>query len=233
MVLSSLNQPQPATLRDQIVDQIQIMICEKYFPPGSQLREVELTKQLGVSRTPLREALILLQRDGLVVNHPNRGVFVREFDDQDIEEIFSLRVALENLAAEKVIDRLTASHFADLEHIIRQQELALDPIDRRQLGVLDRRFHYYFMELSGNSRLMTYWKGIAPQYQAAVSYRATAYPQYNEDQVLIDHRRILDTYRSGNARLVCEVNAEIIGRVAMQSTEGWRLQQLALAEEGA
>lgn len=231
MVFSSSGQ-QPLTLRENIVETIRNMIYEKELMPGSPIREMELTKQLGVSRTPVREAFILLERDGLVVNHPNRGIYVREFNEQDISEIFTVRVTLENLAARLVLDKLDERHFAELEILIQQQKLAVDHEDYRQLGLLDWRFHFFFVELSGNSRLITYWKSIAAQYQAVIRYRATAYPDYDEHQILLDHQWILDAYRSGDLAKVFEANQKINERVAMQSTEGWRLQQLEMVTEG-
>ena len=76
---------------------------------------------LGVSRTPLREALGLLERDGLVQNFPNRGWFVTKFTPAEIRDIFFIRSGLENMAADLIIDRLTEAEFAELASRIEEQ----------------------------------------------------------------------------------------------------------------
>ena len=86
------------TIADQVYSILRKNICEGQYPPGSWLQEVELCNQLGVSRSPVREALHRLVSDGLVVSVPNRGTFVKEFTCRDIDEIFDMRVMLEEYA---------------------------------------------------------------------------------------------------------------------------------------
>ena len=105
----------PVVLRDLVFDRIQLAILEKQLKQGDHIHEQELTQRLNVSRTPVREALVLLERDGLVTSLPNRGTFVRKYDEQDIQEIFTLRTALENLAAALVLPKLGAEHLAQME----------------------------------------------------------------------------------------------------------------------
>ncbi len=109
------------TLRDLVYDQIRQAILERRLKPGDHMREQELTKMLSVSRTPLREALGLLERDGLVVNYPNRGWFVTKFSSAEISEIFVLRSGLESMAADLMIDRLNEEDLAELEAMIEAQ----------------------------------------------------------------------------------------------------------------
>lgn len=221
----------PPTLREQIVNEIQQLIFDGELEPGDHLREQELTDRLGVSRTPLREAFILLERDGLVTSYPNRGIFIRLFDEQDINEIFTLRASLENLAAELIIDKLDDRHYVELEHLIHQQQLAIDHDERHRYGPLDRAFHFYFVSKSGNTRLMAFWQSIAVQYSAVVSYRARAYPDYDDHQMLIDHGAILEAYKSRDLSLVHATNEEIIARVRDQSIKGFQIQQEQEAQQ--
>ena len=90
-------------------------ICEGRFAPGQWLQENELAERLCVSRSPIREALRQLASDGLVVEIPNKGVFVKEFTARDIEEIFDLRVLLEDYAISKLQHHLTT---ADMQQLI-------------------------------------------------------------------------------------------------------------------
>ncbi len=87
----------PVTLREQVYDQIRQAIFERTLKPGDHIQERELTPLLNTSRTPLREALGLLERDGLVQYVPNRGWFVTKYTPPEIKEIFAIRCGLENL----------------------------------------------------------------------------------------------------------------------------------------
>lgn len=219
----------PITLRDQVYDQIRQAILERRLKPGDHMREQELTKMLSVSRTPLREALGLLERDGLVVNFPNRGWFVTKFTAEEINDIFVLRAGLENLAADLIIERLTDTEMAELQAIINRQAQALaDEQDLAALGVLDRAFHRRIVELSGNSRLLRMWQHISVQCAMAFNYQTITIPDYDHTLAITDHTAILDALRSRDPEKVHSVNNEINGRVAAQCIEGNRALEEAL-----
>ena len=86
------------TIRDQVYQLLKNEICQGVYEPGYWLQEKELSQRLRVSRSPVREALLQLGRDGLVRNIPNKGVFVREFSIRDIEDVFDLRIMMESFA---------------------------------------------------------------------------------------------------------------------------------------
>lgn len=210
----------PVTLRDQVYNRIRQAIVERRLKPGDHVREQELTKLLSVSRTPLREALGLLERDGLVVNHPNRGWFVTKFTAEEINEIFVLRAGLENLAADLMIDRLQPEDFAQLKALIDEQAAALgNGNDLAALGVLDRAFHRRIVELSGNTRLLRMWQHISVHCAMAFNYQTVTIPDYDHTLAIRDHTAILDALRSGEVANVHAVNNEINSRVAEQCIE--------------
>jgi DNA-binding GntR family transcriptional regulator len=209
------------TLRDQVYEQIRMAILERRLKPGDHLREQELTKLLNVSRTPLREALGLLERDGLLANHPNRGWFVTKFDPADIEEIFAVRSALENLAADLMIDRLTEDQYAELEALITEQERAIQSNLASLRSALDLKFHQRLVELANNKRLLQMWQNIAIQCSMAFNYHTITMPDYDHMQGIRDHTAILDAIRSGKAANVHAVNNEINARVARQCVAGY------------
>src|SRR5262245_8599312 len=134
MVFSQIH---AVSLREQVVEQIRTAIIEGRLKPGDHIVEASLTQSLGVSRTPVREALILLEQDGLVVSHPYRGCFVRDFTVADIAGIFSMRTTLENFAAELIIDRLGEDDYRHLEDLIQRQQTAIGSADFRTVRSLD------------------------------------------------------------------------------------------------
>jgi DNA-binding GntR family transcriptional regulator len=210
------------TLRDQVYDQIRLAILERRLKPGDHVREQEWTKLLEVSRTPLREALGLLERDGLVQNFPNRGWFVTKFTPAEIEEIFFIRSGLENLAAERSIHRLMLEDYTRLETLIQEQQDAIEQNQPTLRSKIDLQFHRTLVALADNRRLLQMWENIAVQCSMAFNYHTVTMPDYDHMQGMVDHRAILGALRSGKIANVYATNNAINTRVARQCIEGFQ-----------
>lgn len=166
--------------------------------PGTPLPERLLAEQLGVSRTPVREALFTLHSEGLVELSPNRGATVRTITARDIAQIYSLRAVLESHAAReaahtripRVLDALEHTH-AKLERVTGSGGDATDQ------ALPDLAFHLLISEATGSRLLQT----IMGQVLAcAVSYRSNySYPSQRGEVVVAEHRGILDAVRDGRA----------------------------------
>jgi DNA-binding GntR family transcriptional regulator len=218
------NSIKPIALREQVFEEIQRAILEKRLKPGDHIRENELTDALQVSRTPVREALVLLERDGLVEISPNRGCFVREFDAHDIREIFELRTALENLTAQLIVDRLQEIDFHYLEELIRQQEESIAVHALTRVGELDLEFHRYLVKLANNSRLLRSWQVIAMQYTVLFSYMDETFLAAGRTLMLESHRALLMALRKGDPAQVAEVNWRTNEDVAQRCIQCYQLQ---------
>ena len=120
-------------VRDQVYQILRNEICSGKYPPGSWLQETELTEHLGVSRSPVRESLRRLVADGLLVEIPNKGVFVKEFTQRDIEEIFDMRVMLESYAIRKSRSRMTSARLEKLVDLLEKLERI-----KRKYGLIQR-----------------------------------------------------------------------------------------------
>lgn len=208
------------TLREQVYDQLRQAIMDKRLKPGDHVREQGLTATLGVSRTPLREALGLLERDGLVQNFPNRGWFVTTFSPDEIKDIFVIRSGLETLAVEQMIGCLTETEFAEFDLRIAEQRVVIEQGDPILRGKIDMAFHERIVALAGNSRLLEMWRNIAIQCAMAFNYHTVTIPNYDHMQGVRDHTAILNALRSGNVDNVRAVNNQINSRVARQCIEG-------------
>ena len=215
----------PVSLRDQVYEQIRLAILERRLKPGDHVREQELTKLLQVSRTPLREALGLAERDGFVQYFPNRGWFVTKFTPPEIHEIFVIRAGLENLAVDLCIDSLTAENFAELEAIMVKHAEALQADDALSRRRVDLSFHRCIVEFAHNQRLLQMWGNIMVQCSMVFHYRTVIRPDVDHWQALRDHRAIVDALRSGSAAAVHAINNEITQRVARECTEGFHLAE--------
>ena len=210
----SFSQIQPVNLRDQVVDQIRTAIIEGRLKPNDHIVESELTRQLGVSRTPVREALILLEQDGLVVSYPHRGSFVRTFTVQDVKDIFSMRTTLENFAGELIIQQLRDADYQHLDNLVEAQREAIASGDFRQVRTIDMNFHHYIVNRSEHSLLIRNWQQIVAQIAAVLYIRAECIPDYDEFLAIRDHILIVDAYKQRDLQALTEANRKINQRVA-------------------
>lgn len=139
------------TIGDQVYSILRRKICEGEYEPGSWLQEADLCAQLGVSRSPVREALRRLVSDGLVISIPNKGTFVREFTCKDIDEIFDMRVLLEGYAILRSHQNLTSQRIETLLDILRQMELTYAAGQLEEYTRADEELHRAIVALGDNS----------------------------------------------------------------------------------
>jgi len=144
----------PLSLVDSIYETLLEAIVSGQLPHGSELNSVSLAKQLEVSRTPLREALRLLERDGLVHQEGNHKARVAEFSADDIREIYEVRLQLEAAAAERAAKRITADELAKLRAEADALSRNIRDIDWCEKAITyDLNFHEAIANASGNNRL--------------------------------------------------------------------------------
>jgi DNA-binding GntR family transcriptional regulator len=214
--MMTFSQIQSSNLRDQVVEQIRTAIIEGLLKPNDHIVENVLTQQLGVSRTPVREALILLEQDGLVVSYPNRGSFVRNFTVQDVKDIFSMRTTLENFAAECNMEMMQEADFQHLEALIVQQKEAIQTNQFKVVRSIDMSFHRFLVEKSGHSLLIHNWQQIVAQIAAILYIRAEIIPNYDERLAIRDHTSIVEAYRTHDLNQIMTLNRQINGRVSSE-----------------
>lgn len=135
-------------------DELKRRILDNDMPAGGQFLEQELAEMLGMSRTPVREALIRLAEEGMVEVRPRHGMRVLPVSAKDMREIYEILTSLESAAAERVAARgVTAEELAMLQASVDEMEEALEVEDRRRWAAADERFHLLLVELCGNERL--------------------------------------------------------------------------------
>jgi len=214
--MTFLTEIRAINLREQVAQQIRAAIIEGQIKPNDHITETTLTEQLGVSRTPVREALILLEREGLVIAAPNRGCFVRAFTQKDVEEIFTMRVALENLAARINVGQFHEVDYQHLYESIRSQRAVIERNDFKQLRAIDMAFHEYLIRRTKHSLLIRNWTEIVAQVAAVLYLRAEAIPDYDEYQSIRDHTAIVESYQARNLEHLTKLNEQINQRVAQE-----------------
>ena len=147
-------QPSNLSLGSRAYQELKRTILEGRVAPGEKLNEVELARALGISRTPVREAINRLGKEGLVEIFPQRGAFVVQFSEKDIFELFLIRENLEGLAARLAADRITDSSLARLESCVHGFKEPFSDKDIQRYAREDFRFHQSIVTLSDARRLI-------------------------------------------------------------------------------
>jgi DNA-binding GntR family transcriptional regulator len=138
------------SLTEQVFETLQESILNGELKPGDPLPEIRLSEELGVSRTPVREALRKLELEGLVKTIPNRGTFVVGISEKDIEDIYTIRMYIEGLAAKWAAANITDELLEEMRSIVELQKFYAEKNDPFQVWQLDSRFHYILYQASGS-----------------------------------------------------------------------------------
>lgn len=142
-------------IRDIAYERLKHAIITGELAPGSRIVETVYADQLHISRTPLREALRKLERDGLVEYEMRRGVIVRAFTLSDIEEIFTIRNAMMMLILPSIVERAVQADFDKMNAILSEMDVAQEKQDCAALAVYNRAFHSTFEHISDKRRILS------------------------------------------------------------------------------
>lgn len=196
------------TLWQRVYDHLRKEIFEGRLEPGTELIEVALAEQLGVSRGPLREAISRLAAEGLVTVSPRRGAVVRSLSKKEFLELYQVREALERMAVQLAVPRLTDEQFAELaalneamqEHARRNK---VEPFFEANLV-----FHTRLLEASGNGKLRELYRQLLDQLGR---YRLRSLTlRGNLQRSVAEHKAILHAARRGDAERAARLMAEHI-----------------------
>lgn len=220
---------QPRTSRvDDAYEQLKDEIRSNRMPPGFQAPEPEIALRLGMSRTPVREALIRLEAEGLVELVPRRGARVLPIRAEDMREIYEILGSLEPDAVAALARRgLSETDLAPLSQATADMERALAADDLDAWADADDRFHRIVLELHGNRRMTDFVGVLFDQAHRARIF--TLRLRQRPERSTAEHREILDALGAGDARRARRVFRDHRKRVARELLtilEDYRLEQL-------
>ncbi|MDU2065212.1 MAG: GntR family transcriptional regulator [Sporomusaceae bacterium] len=141
------------SLRNKVFQHIKAQIIEGAYSPGDILLETKLADELGVSRTPIREAIWLLEVEGLVETTAKKGAIVLGISAKDVADICAMRQLLEGLAARWATSRLTENELKELQKIVDLTEFYAQKQNMEEIAELDNKFHQLIYEASGSKML--------------------------------------------------------------------------------
>ncbi len=176
------------TTPDGVYRVLRAAILDGTVPPGGQLREAHIAADLGISRSPLREALSKLEEEGLIVKVPFRGAFVVEVSAQDVAEIASIRLLVEPYAAELSQNALRGPEQATLMRTIEDLNRATKEHDIPASIDAHLRFHRFFYDVSGHRILQSLWDGWESKLRLYLSVDQLTYS--DPQDIALAHERL-------------------------------------------
>lgn len=196
--------PRVNTIGGQVYEIIKLDICNGTYGPGYWLQEKELAAKLQVSRSPVREALRRLVADRLVIEKPNKGIFVREFTKKDIEEIYAMRVLIENYAIEETTKNLTSERENNLIHCLEYMKIAHKSKDLQDYVKWDTRLHNMIITQCNNDTIDEVYQQVSFTVQQFRRYSFKEVERYKES--IDEHEGIVMGIINNDASKACEIN---------------------------
>lgn len=183
-----LNMDAYLPLRDVVFNTLREAILRGDLVPGERLMELQLAAKLGVSRTPIREAIRMLEQEGLAITIPRKGAIVAGMTEKDMQDVLEIREALEELSVQVACDKITDEEIAELQKNMKNFEHSLKSGDLKKMAHADVEFHDVIYRATDNPKLINMLNNLREQmYRYRVEYLKN--PQ-NHEQLLHEHEAI-------------------------------------------
>ncbi|MGN0349935.1 MAG: GntR family transcriptional regulator [Roseburia sp.] len=186
----TLNMNEYLPLRDVVFQTLREAILKGDLKPGERLMELRLASKLGVSRTPIREAIRMLELEGLAVTIPRKGAEVARMTEKDMEDVLQIREALDNLAATTACEKISEEALAQLHHSMYEFEESTKTGDVKKIAEADVKFHDIIYQATGNPKLVNLLNNLREQmYRYRVEYLKD---EKNYPQLVREHRDMVE-----------------------------------------
>lgn len=208
-------------LREIVSDALRQAIRDGILPPGERLMEIPLAEELGVSRTPIREAIRILEQEGLIVMIPRRGTYVADMSLKDVTEVFELRSILEELAAELAAERITNEEIEALEQHLVEIGNYMNEKNLDKVVQADILFHEILYKASRNDRLVEMIHNLREQ---TLRFRTLSMSQTGRlAKTWDEHRQLVEAISDRDVE-----RARQIARIHMEESEKTLLEGMQL-----
>ena len=195
-------------LREMVYEELKMQILTGTIIPGTRMMEVELAEEMGVSRTPVREAIRKLELEGLVVMVPRKGAYVAGISMKDIHEVYELRSALEALAASLAAVRITDEELEEMERQMVREAKETEENNLQGIVSIDTTFHDLLYQAAHNQRLVQFINILQEQLQRFRS--ATLSRPGRSKYALEEHKKIVEALANKDAKLAAKLATEHI-----------------------
>ena len=204
----SVNMNEYLPLRDVVFNTLRQAILKGELKPGERLMEIALAERLGVSRTPIREAMRKLEQEGLVVMIPRRGAQVANITEKDLNDVLEVRMALENLSIENACKKMTEEQLAELKKAAKVFEATMEEGNLVKLAEADVAFHEVIYQSSDNCRLNQVLNNLREQIYR---YRVEYLKEEETRKLLVkEHDEIYEAIRNRDVKTAQEISYQHI-----------------------
>ncbi|MBI1277640.1 MAG: FCD domain-containing protein [Anaerolineaceae bacterium] len=207
------------SLRAHVLDVLRDAILNGELKPGHILIESDLATQLGVSRAPLREAIQILNTEGLLETIPYKGTTVKHLEKKDIEELYSLRSVLESFAIQLIIEQNNPEHVQHLRQHFAAMLEAAKANDLKLLNQIDRDFHDTLIESSNHSLLMSIWVVVAMRVRQVMALRNKRFTDITE--IAYNHLAIIEAIEACDQGKAVSLITDHVASVGDLIAEDW------------
>ena len=199
-------------LVEQVANQIREAIKSKKLKPGKRLIETDLANDMETGRNAVREAIRYLEKEGLVTTIPFKGAQVSEFTKKDLDELYDLRVVLEELAIKTLVRNLDKEKIAKLESVVNAMNQVTKEGTVEEIIDVDLNFHRAICELSGNRKLLSAWLNLSFQLRAFIGLEDQLYDDDTPETTLGLHYPVFEAIKKGDGDLAVKLMREVITR---------------------
>ena len=210
-------------LRDVVFNTLRQAILRGELKPGERLMEIQLAQKLGVSRTPVREAIRKLELEGLVLMIPRKGAEVAQITEKNMQDVLEVRKALEELSVQLACERITPEQVEEMKMAAEDFRKVLKSGDVTKIAEADVKFHDIIFAATNNQRLITLLNNLREQmYRFRVEYlkQKECYPQ-----LLEEHDKLIALISGGEVEEACELMGRHIDNQASTVSDVIRRDQ--------
>lgn len=208
----------PLSLKEMAFQSIKAAILSNKLEPGKIYNEQGLAKELGISKTPVREALLDLATKGFINPLPRRGVQVNVLTEKDIKDLYDVRIALETAIVRWIIPKLTEESLKKIEAIHKKERSAIKADDRLSYLRIDREFHLYLASLTENRYMATSLENIRDLIDW-MGFKALT-RQERMEEVEHEHEKVIEKLRKGDPKGAEHLMEEHI-RITVKNVLQW------------
>ena len=214
MIISTRESRESA--REYALRLIQENIIKLNLKPGTAVSENELAKELGISRTPIREALQELQKMNFIEVYPQKGSVISHIDFEIVEEMVFLRKVLEKAVVEDLCGRISEENLQELDRNVQLQEFYLDNHNPHKVYELDNQFHHLLFVYSNKERIYNMMEGTQGHFDRI---RTLVVYSVKDIKIVEDHKAIVNAIRNNDRALAAEIIIKHLSRYKLDQKE--------------
>ncbi|MDI5984231.1 GntR family transcriptional regulator [Halomonas sp. M4R5S39] len=217
------------TMSSMVTEQIRDAILSGVYPPGMQLNEKLVAESCGVSRGPVREAIQRLLQEGLLVSVPHRGVFVLELTEDDLEDIYFTRDAVERAALRRIVHSGRGEELSGrLMAIVESMRQAVEQEEWTEVAALDIRFHSELVNAAGSQRLSRLYATLMAEMGLCINHLIGVYR--GRGRLIEEHELLTNLIASGDAEQLEKAMAEHLQEPVETICKAWEKARQASAQ---